>query len=172
MNDFLVKSYLNLGKSKEWPRGRKLLGNIDLSGCKKWCKQWFEHTVPACLYRRGGCTLDCLRCGHCMPRRAGGQKRRPSRTVIRLVFPAVMVCLCCQCCAYRRPWSAVVIAVWCFRVHNVSTDQRQLDVVPPSLSHWFFFWAASNWTRVQLSVPLPFHANNRIWYHHHYRLAV
>ena len=73
-----------------------------LNGSRDW---------PACLYRGGGCTLDCSRCGHCMPRRAGGQMRRPSGTVIRLVFLAVMVCLCCQRCAYRRPWSAVVIAV-------------------------------------------------------------
>jgi len=38
---FLVKSYLNLGKSKEWPRGRKLIGNIDLSGTKS-CKNIAE----------------------------------------------------------------------------------------------------------------------------------
>ena len=24
----------------------QLIVNIDLSGCNKWCKQWFEHTVP------------------------------------------------------------------------------------------------------------------------------
>ena len=32
---------------------------LTLNGSRDW---------PACLYRGGGCTLDCLRCGHCMPR--------------------------------------------------------------------------------------------------------
>jgi len=54
MNDFLVKSYLNLGKSKEWPRGRKLIGNIDLY-CISFAKysdllvENHKNVIPTCI---------------------------------------------------------------------------------------------------------------------------
>jgi len=40
----LVRSYLYLGRSNEWP-GRKLMDSSDLSGWSRWCRQWFVQTV-------------------------------------------------------------------------------------------------------------------------------
>ena len=43
MKDFLIKSYLYRGRSKEWPLDRKLICSDDLSGCNNKRKWWRQH---------------------------------------------------------------------------------------------------------------------------------